>query len=223
MIELLFFVAVIALVWQRLRRLPQSSQTAGARDVSPKLLQLTQYADRLYAEKKWVTAEKAYLEVLKTDHRNVVAYSHLGVIYTTQKQYADAIECFQIAAQIKPSATTFQNLGLVYYENRNYIKSIAAMEKAIMFEPSANRYVGISKACRKLHDNTRVVAALEKAAELDANPKILELLADAYVEADNIEAAGQVRTRIREGNAIKSKPKQKVPNAKPATILALKD
>jgi tetratricopeptide (TPR) repeat protein len=218
MIEFIFFIAAITLVWYRLRRLPSTMQTVGQKEVSPKLSQITQYADRLYAEKKWVAAEKAYLEVLKLDHRNIVAYSHLGIIYSTQKQYADAIECFQIAAQIKPSAMTFQNLGLVYYENRNFIKSVAAMEKAIMFEPSANRYVAVSKACRKLADPIRVVAALEKAAEIDPTMRILELLADAYIDAGKTAEATEIRSKLS-----KMQPPTPKPIKRQGRILALKD
>ncbi len=219
MIEALFFIGVAGLVWYRLRRLP-SAVNAGthSRDQSPKLTQLIQYADRMYSEKKWVAAEKSYLDILKLDHRNVTAYSHLGVIYSTQKQFADAIECFQIAAQIKPSAVTFQNLGLVFYENRNYIKSIAMLEKSIMFEPSANRYVGISKAARKLADSGRVISALSKAAELEESPRILQLLHDAYNDAGKSEMAAEIRSKLRTLPPIVEKPRK--PNG---TILALKD
>jgi tetratricopeptide (TPR) repeat protein len=217
--EVLFFIAVAGLVWYRLRRLPSAVHASTpARDQSPKLTQLIQYADRMYIEKKWVAAEKTYLDILKLDHRNVTAYSHLGVIYSTQKQYADAIECFQIAAQIKPSAITFQNLGLVFYENRNYIKSIAMLEKSIMFEPSANRYVGISKAARKLADSGRVISALKKAAEIEESPKILQLLHDAYVDAGKVELAAEIRPKLP------AMPSVAVKSVKPSsTILALKD
>lgn len=218
MIEFLFFTAAIALVWYRLRRLPSTTQTVGQKEVSPKLTQLAQYSGRLFSEKKWVAAEKSYLEVLKLDHRNIVAYAHLGIIYSTQKQYADAIECFQIATQIKPSAMTFQNLGLVYYENRNFVKSVAAMEKAIMFEPSANRYVALSKACRKLADPDRVVQALEKAVEIEPSVRILELLADACIDAGRIGQAADVRLKLATIHTSASRvPKRQSP------ILALKD
>lgn len=219
MIEALFFTAVAGLVWYRLRRLPSAVNAGGhSRDQSPKLTQLIQYADRMYIEKKWVAAEKSYLDILKLDHRNVTAYSHLGVIYSTQKQYPDAIECFQIAAQIKPSAVTFQNLGLVFYENRNYIKSIAMLEKSIMFEPSANRYVGISKAARKLADSGRVISALNKAIELDESPKILQLLHDAYIDAGKADLAAEIRSRLRTLPEVGVKK-----NKSKGTILALKD
>jgi tetratricopeptide (TPR) repeat protein len=166
------------------------------RKASPRLAQMAGYADRLYAEKKWLAAEKAYLSVLKLDHKNVTAYSHLGIIYSTQKNLADAIECFQIACRLRPSGITFQNIGLAYYENHNYIKSIAAFEKSIMFEATAQRYVGLSKAHLKLHNTAEIVAALEKAAELDPSKRILGLLADAYKDAGRKDDAIAINDRI---------------------------
>lgn len=160
-----------------------AATTLAPRRATPQLAQLTTYADRLYSERKWLAAEKAYLSVLKIDHKNITAYSHLGVIYTTQKNLADAIECFEIAARLRPSATTLQNLGVAYFDNRNYIKAIAAYEKAIMFEPSAHRYIGLSRAHQKLSNTTQVIAALEKATELEPTKKTLQLLAETYDHA----------------------------------------
>ncbi|MDF2461616.1 MAG: hypothetical protein K0S68_1019 [Candidatus Saccharibacteria bacterium] len=163
-----------------------------------RLIQMAEYADRLFAEKKWLAAEKAYLGVLKLDHKNVTAYSHLGIIYSTQKNMVDAIECFQIAVRLKPSGATLQNLALAFYDNRNYIKSAAAFEKANMLEPSAQRYVGLSKAHHKLHNADASITALEKAVELDPSKRILQLLADAYDEAGRKDDAATTKKRIRE-------------------------
>jgi len=168
------------------------------RRTAPQLAQMTAYADRLFAEKKWLAAEKAYLAVLKLDHKNVVAYSHLGVIYSTQKNMADAIECFEIAARLRPSGVTFQNLGLAYLDNRNYIKSIAAFEKANMFEPAAQRYVGLSKAWRKLHNQPQVTLALEKAVALEPSKRLIKLLAEAYDDAGQPDLARAAYLRLRE-------------------------
>jgi tetratricopeptide (TPR) repeat protein len=141
---------------------------------------MVDFADRLFTEKKWLAAEKAYLSVLKVDHKNITAYSHLGIIYSTQKNMPDAIECFEIVARLSPSGASFQNLGLAFYDNKNYVKSIAAFEKAVMFEPTSQRYVGLSKSWRKLMNAPKEITSLEKAAELDPSAKVLELLAEAY-------------------------------------------
>jgi tetratricopeptide (TPR) repeat protein len=181
----LLVVAAAYVVLRRQLSLVRSGQTAALapKATSARLQQLSSYADRLYAERKWLAAEKAYLSVLKLDHKNITAYSHLGVIYSTQKNYADAIECFQIAARLRPSGATFQNLGLAYFDNRNLVKSIAAYEKALMFEPSANRYVGLGKAQHKLANIPAAIAAYEKALELEPTPKLQQQLDDLRAEA----------------------------------------
>jgi tetratricopeptide (TPR) repeat protein len=160
------------------------------------LVQLSTYADRLYTERKWRDAEKAYLSVLKLDHKNVTAYSHLGIIYSTQKNMPDAIECFSIAARLKPSGSTLQNLALAFYDNRNYIKSIAAYEKAIMFEPTGQRYVGLGKTHLKLSNLPAAVTAFESAAALDPSKRVLERLADAYEQSGRATDAAAARKRI---------------------------
>ena len=203
MLELLVIALAALVLFRQLRLLETGAAPTvlAAPRNSPRLAQMTTFADRLFAEKKWLAAEKAYLGVLKVDHKNVTAYSHLGIIYSTQKNMPDAIECFEIAARLHPSGTTLQNLGLAFFDNRNYIKSIAAFEKAIMFEPTAQRYVGLSKSHSKLHNTPQVILALEKAAELDPTQRILQMLAEAYDEAGRKDQAAATRRRLKTPSA----------------------
>jgi tetratricopeptide (TPR) repeat protein len=178
-------------------------ETGAASALAPKrggaeLGRLSEYADRLYSERKWLAAEKAYLSVLKVDHKNVTAYVHLGIIYSTQKNMADAIECFGIATRLRPSGSTLQNLALAFYDNRNYIKSIAAYEKAIMFESSAQRYVGLGKAHLKLANLPAAATAFEQAAAHDPSKRVLQRLAEAYDQLGNKDDAAATYRRIYE-------------------------
>ncbi len=187
MLELLTLTIAVLVLRRQLAALASGATTTPSALVPPKITpqvaRLAEYADRLFAEKKWLAAEKAYLNVLKADHKNVTAYSHLGIIYSTQKNLPDALECFQIAVRLRPGASTYQNLGLAYYENRNYMKAIAAFEKAIMFEPAASRYLALARAHRKMGQLPQLTTALERAAKLDPAKKTLQLLAEAYDEA----------------------------------------
>ncbi len=199
MFEVLIVVAALVVLRRQLAALETgSSGSLAPRRSAAQLAQMASYADRLYGERKWLAAEKAYLGVLKLDHKNVTAYSHLGIIYSTQKNMADAIECFEIAARLRPSGPTLQNLGLAYFDNRNYMKSVATFEKAISFEPTTQRYVGLSKAWRKLSNNAQVVTALEKAAILDSSKRILQLLAEAYEDAGQKDKLAETQARIRQ-------------------------
>ncbi len=175
-----------------------SAEALAPRKVSPQLANLAEYANRLFAEKKWLAAEKAYLGVLKLDHKNVTSYTHLGIIYSTQKNLADAVECFEIAARLKPSGSTYQNLGLAYYENRNYMKAIATFEKAVMMGPTAHRYASLAKAYRKVSDRSQVIAACEKAVELEPTKRTLQQLAEAYEDGGRTLEAASTYRRIHD-------------------------
>jgi tetratricopeptide (TPR) repeat protein len=198
-LELLFFVVATVIA---IKAISELRRPGGAKAVtkdkrSPQLAQLETYASRLYAERNWLAAEKAYLKVLKLNHKDPEAYSHLGTIYLALKKFEDSIECYQIAAQLKPNAGDWFNLGLAYCENANYIKSIAAIEKAIMFEPSAYRYAGLAKVYIKIANYAKAISSLEKAASLDPNnKKVLSLLADAYAKNHDREKAIEVYQRV---------------------------
>jgi tetratricopeptide (TPR) repeat protein len=199
--ELLIVLGSWVVLQRRISALEGSNPVALApRKIDPQIAQLTAYADRLYTERKWLAAEKAYLNVLKLDHKNFKSYLHLGIIYSTQKNMSDAIECFQIATRLHPSGGTYQNLALAYYDNRNFIKSIAAYDRALALEPSAQRYVGQGKAHLKLHNLTAAAEAFEKAVDLDPSKRNIDRLADVYDEAGRKDDLAALMTRQSASN-----------------------
>src|SRR5258708_6928503 len=110
MLELIFFIAVIILFYRQLKDLAYGQKrVVPTKNPSAQLTQALDYADRLYKERKFLAAEKGYLEVLKFDHRSVAAYSRLGMIYSALNNHADAIECLQIACQVEPTAAHYHN------------------------------------------------------------------------------------------------------------------
>ena len=191
-----FLLLIIAAVFLGRRLAAIRPSGSDKKKLSPRLIQAEQYALRLYKEKHYHSAEKAYLNVLKLDHRNASAYSHLGIIYSILHNYPEAVECFELAARFAPSAATYQNLGLGYYENKNYMKSIAAYEKAIMFEASVLRYIGLGKAYDKLGNAAKAIESLEKAVELDNSPKHVELLINTCKSNGQTDRAAELRARF---------------------------
>jgi tetratricopeptide (TPR) repeat protein len=215
----IFFIFITVICYRSIQSL--ASRTAdpaiASKTSPPRVAQLIDYADRLFRERKYLQSEKAYLEVLKINHKNVTAYSRLGMIYATLKNYDDAIECFQIACRLAPGGASFHNLGLVLYENRNYVKSIAAFEKAIMFEPSSLRYLGLAKAHQKMANIGKVVTALEKAADLTPDKKHLTLLAEAYITNKDRLKAQETYQRILEIDPSNVKARRFLDASTPAT------
>jgi tetratricopeptide (TPR) repeat protein len=177
----------LAAAWvvHQLRQMPTSPtrSVTTRKPVSPRLSQAIAYADRLWQEKRYIPAEKAYLQVLKLDHKNAQAYTRLGMIYTRQKNFEDAKESFVMASRIEPSANTWHNLGLAYLEAKNNIKAVAAFEKAVVFEATAERYLNLAKAHQKLSNWPQAIAAIERAVELQPTIDHLWILANAYKAA----------------------------------------
>lgn len=164
--------------------------------LSDKLDQLWSIAQTSLQDRKYVRAEKALLTILRVDERNVSAYNRLGILYAKQQQYKEAIECFEIAQSLEPSASSLHNVGLIYYETENYPKAALAFEQALdMDSEHAARHIAYAKVQEKLHDDKRMISALERAVELEPIPQTLKILAEAYERVGDIALAQSLRDR----------------------------
>src|SRR3954451_7925672 len=164
------------------------------RRVGDRLGKLWDIAHQGMRENRFLRAEKALLTILKIDEKNAAAYNRLGILYAKQKEYRDAIDCFEIASSIESTASSLHNLGLIYYETENYEKAAVAFEQALKLEDNlAARHVAYAKVQEKLGNDKMMFQELEKAAELEPNKETYTLLHKAYVnhgmeaEADLIE------------------------------------
>lgn len=182
--EIIILMAVVVVTIREIQALrrPAAAKAVTHSQKSTQLKELEDYANRLYTQRQYLAAEKAYLKVLKLSHKDPLAYNRLGLIYVALKNYDDAIECFQIAAQLNPTAAGWYNLGLAYNENGNSIKAIAAIEKSIMFEANAARYLGLARAYAKTSNNAKYIWALEQSVAHERTKKSLLMLAEAYAK-----------------------------------------
>lgn len=162
--------------------------------ISEKLDRLWEIAQESLRERKYLRAEKALLTILRVDERNATAYNRLGILYAKQQAYEDAIECFEIAQSLEPSASSLHNVGLIYFETEKYEKAALAFEQALgMEEDLAARHIAYAKVQEKLGNDKKMIAALERAMELEKNPQTLTILADAYDRTGQEELALNLR------------------------------
>ncbi|MBX4196989.1 tetratricopeptide repeat protein [Candidatus Saccharibacteria bacterium] len=165
------------------------------RRIGDRLTRLWEIAHHGMRENRLLRAEKALLTILKIDEKNAAAYNRLGILYAKQREYKDAIDCFEIASSIEPSASSLHNLGLIYYETENYQKAATAFEQALRLEDNlAARHIAYAKVQEKLGNDKLMLQELEKAAELEPNKESFSLLAKAYeVQGMTDEAAAANR------------------------------
>ena len=195
------------LFWQRKPNLDDRRPSKIA-DQLDKLWDISQKSIR---EKHYLKAEKALLTILRADEKDARAYNRLGILYAKQQAYSDAVECFEIAQSLEPSASSLHNVGLIYYETGHYDKASLAFEQALSMEDTlAARHIAYAKVQEKLGHVKRMIASLERAVEIDPSIQSYKILADAYARAGEQEKADTLNNRINRALASKNPPAKTV-------------
>jgi tetratricopeptide (TPR) repeat protein len=180
MFEILILAGFGALALRNLQ--PQEDEFGNiSHNFGNRLGKLWDIAHQGMRENRFLRAEKALLTILKIDEKNAAAYNRLGILYAKQKEYKDAIDCFEIASSIEASPSSLHNLGLIYYETENYEKAAIAFEQALKLEGAlASRHLAYAKVQEKLGNDKLMFLELDKAAELEPNKETYNLLIKAY-------------------------------------------
>ncbi|HSW78185.1 MAG TPA: tetratricopeptide repeat protein [Candidatus Chromulinivoraceae bacterium] len=166
--------------------------------ISEKLERLWDVAQESLRDKKYLRAEKALLTILRVDERNATAYNRLGILYAKQQAFKDAIECFEIAQSLEPSASSLHNVGLIYYETKQYEKAALAFEQALAMENDlAARHVAYAKVQEKLGHIKKMIDALQEAVKIEETPQTINILADAYDRNGQPDVAAELHEKAR--------------------------
>lgn len=197
MLELLIVAAFAFLAYQN--AVVHDDEFANvSRKVGDRLGKLWDIAHQGMRENRFLRAEKALLTILKIDEKNAAAYNRLGILYAKQKEYRDAIDCFEIASSIESTPSSLHNLGLIYFETENYEKAAVAFEQALKLEDNlAARHVAYAKVQEKLGNDKMMFQELERAAELEPNRETYTLLIKAYRNHGMHEEADMIEDRLK--------------------------
>jgi tetratricopeptide (TPR) repeat protein len=202
-------LCIFAFIVYRHEHTSQQEMAIIPRRLGDRLTKLWEIAHAGMRENRFLRAEKALLTILKIDEKNAAAYNRLGILYAKQREYKDAIDCFEIASSIEPSASSLHNLGLIYYETENYEKAATAFEQALKLEDGlAARHIAYAKVQEKNGNDKLVLQELEKAVELEPNPETYTLLAKAYESRGMSKEANAVQRKITKLIVPSGKPKQ---------------
>ncbi len=166
--------------------------------ISSRIGKLWEIVHKGMRENRLLRAEKALLTILKIDEKNAAAYNRLGILYAKQKEYKDAIDCFEIACSIEPSASSLHNLGLIYYETENYEKSALAFEEALKIDDTmAARHIALAKALEHDGQDKLMIEHLERAAELEPNHESYTLLVKGYRQRGEADKADLIEDKLK--------------------------
>src|SRR5438309_2416611 len=189
MYELLFVAGFAGLAYHNLH-VHEDEYANVSRKIRDRLGKLWDIAHQGMRENRFLRAEKALLTILKLDEKNAAAYNRLGILYAKQKEYRDAIDCFEIASSIESTPSSLHNLGLIYYETENYEKAAIAFEQALKLEDNlAARHIAYAKVQEKLGNDASMFAELHKANQLEPNQETYLLLIKAYEGKERYDEA----------------------------------
>lgn len=187
--------------------------------ISDRLGKLWDIVHQGMRENRLLRAEKALLTILKIDEKNAAAYNRLGILYAKQKEFKDAIDCFEIACSIEPTASSLHNLGLIYYETENYQKAVTAFEEALKLEDTmAARHIAIAKALEKLGNDKRMIEELERASELEPTHETYVILEKAYRSTGSPEKADLIEDKLKKFVTPAGKRKTRIRRAKRVVV-----
>ena len=207
----LAIVAVFGLLAFHNTKVHEDEFASASRKIGDRLGKLWDIAHQGMRENRFLRAEKALLTILKIDERNAAAYNRLGILYAKQKEYRDAIDCFEIASSIEATPSSLHNLGLIYYETENYEKAAIAFEQALKLEDNlAARHVAYAKVQEKLENDKLMFQSLEKAVELEPNKETLTLLYKAYKDRGMDAEADMLGQRLKKLIVPAGRPKRMV-------------
>lgn len=216
----LLIIAVFAIFAYRAFSIDHDVEDDLPHKLSDKLGKLWDIVHLGMKENRLVRAEKALLTILKIDKKNAAAYNRLGILYAKQKEFKDAIDCFEIACSIEPSASSLHNLGLIYYETENYERAVTAFEEAIGLEDDmASRHIALAKALEHLGNEKLMMEHLIRSAELEPTRESFRLLIDAYRKRGEPHKADILEDKIKRINSNKSvKSRLRVRRAKKVVV-----
>lgn len=218
MYELLIIAGIGALTFRSFSR-TNADELDIPNKISDRMGKLWDIVHQGMRENRLLRAEKALLTILKIDEKNAAAYNRLGILYAKQKEFKDAIDCFEIACSIEPTASSLHNLGLIFYETENYQKSVTAFDEALKLDDEmAARHIAIAKALEKLGNDKRMIIELERAAELEPTHETYTILAKAYEENGQAEKADLLKDKIKKLVVPHGKRRTRVRRAKRVVV-----
>lgn len=113
-------------------------------------------------------------KAIQLDPRSVRGHFHLGMILTSEKDYAAAIKSYQSAIELKPQLPDiFFNLGFLYAASKNYAGAEEMYTRTVELEPDYvdEALFNLALAQKKLDKKEQSLANLKKALSVNPNNK----------------------------------------------------
>ena len=146
--------------------------------------ELVESGRQAYLSGNLPVAESLLKKAIELDHKNKYVWNILGLVYTTERRYDEAITAFKTQTTINPYDEGANNyLGRVYWLQRNYGDAVSAFRKQIEVNPLDKfAHADLGMMYSEWHKYDDAIPELEKAVSLTPESADLQVsLGDAYL------------------------------------------
>lgn len=161
----------------------------------------------LYLNGSITEAARLWEEVLEKYPKFAPAHSNLGSVYLQQGDFARALFCFQLAAELEQEgrAVAYNNIGEVYLLRGDYNQAMGFFQKAIELEPQmAIPYANLGHCYYAVGKWKEAIAVYEEALSAlnpglssdDTEIEVLTCLTRVYAKLRQYDRAIEVGLRV---------------------------
>lgn len=118
-------------------------------------------ANQLIKEKKWIEAEKAFAEIVKTEDKNAQAWFYLGLARHSQGKWEIAIEAFKKNVEIANVPAGMYNVAAGYSQLNKKDEAFEWLEKALTNGAAFGSNISVDDDLENIKSDTRFEKMLE--------------------------------------------------------------
>lgn len=168
----------------------------GQESLQQRIEKLLEMAEKQYDSEEYTAAEETYISIIKLDPQSIDAFMGLGVVYSIQKKYNQALEVYGYVLKVleDQSASDVHMIALGQQEATTDIQTVLHTTRArvYFFTAQIHKELGEYGECLKLLQET---VALEP-----ANPKYLDALLDISIIQKDKKLANETFFKLKKAN-----------------------
>lgn len=165
----------------------------------------------LFGAARYSEAVAALHHAIELQPDSSLAYQQLGTVYQQIGNKTRALENYEKANALNPTAQAYSNVGMLYHQQRDYPRAVEAYRQAIALRPnSAATHRNLGDALSRLGQRAAALAAYRQAvslaeSDLKINPRDPMTLASIAVYLEKAGRDPEARVRLQRALALAPK------------------
>ncbi|MBL4694910.1 tetratricopeptide repeat protein [Candidatus Gracilibacteria bacterium] len=157
-------------------------------------------AIELMGKGKEQEAIKTFVQALALNENHMETNHKLAILYLKKQMYGSASALFQRLCLLNEDAMHYSHLGLALYHQSLLQEAKKAYQRSVELDPEkAKRFISLAQVYRRLGEIQNSIITVNKALALECkNLDFMYLLADLYLEGENVEEGQAMMVKIGE-------------------------